>query len=375
MPIFAQQSIREMARTGRSPRDVMDDAMWGAFQEGWHEGFGADADHLKTTADADSCIAAGFTWFTVDPGDHVDNAGHTDSTDVLREKAAKLPWDELETTEAASKRAFAGVTFELEGNRLAFSEEEWLRAVVKYGRAIVHAVKMYRHLVDELGAGNFDLEISVDETETPTSTLEHYLIASELKRLGVEWVALAPRYVGRFEKGVDYIGDLEVFEKSLADHAAIARQFGPYKLSIHSGSDKFSVYPIISRLTDNLVHLKTAGTSYLEAVRAIAEVKPAFFREILTFALSRYDDDRATYHVSAKKANVPTLESVRDEDLPGLLDQFDTRQVLHVTYGSVLNDERFAYRFMQTLRDHEEAHYAALERHFRRHLAPFEQNT
>src|SRR5262245_8096818 len=72
-PILAQQSIRENARTGRTPQQVMDDAMWGVFQEGWREGFGADADHLKNTADIDSCVAAGFTFYTIDPSEHVDN--------------------------------------------------------------------------------------------------------------------------------------------------------------------------------------------------------------------------------------------------------------------------------------------------------------
>ena len=76
--IFAQQSIREMTRTGRSPDDVMDDATWGVFQEGWRAGVGADADHLKTTADIDLCVAAGYTFFTIDPGAHVDPAADTE---------------------------------------------------------------------------------------------------------------------------------------------------------------------------------------------------------------------------------------------------------------------------------------------------------
>src|ERR671939_1951620 len=105
---------------------------------------------------------------------------------------------------------------------------------------------MYRHLEKVMGTRPFELEMSVDETETVTTLAEHVYIASELKRLGVRWVSLAPRYVGHFEKGVDYIGDLEALRADLAGHAAIARALGPYKLSLHSGSDKFSVYPIIT---------------------------------------------------------------------------------------------------------------------------------
>ena len=79
-PIFAQQSIRENARTGRTPQEVLDDAMWGVFQEGWRCGYGADADHLKTIEDVDSCVRAGYTFYTVDPGEYVDDRANTAST-------------------------------------------------------------------------------------------------------------------------------------------------------------------------------------------------------------------------------------------------------------------------------------------------------
>jgi len=117
------------------------------------------------------------------------------------------------------------------------------------------------------------------------------------------------------------------------------------------------------------VHLKTAGTSYLEALRAVAQVAPDFFRQILGLARVRYETDRASYHVSAEVARVPRPQDLSDEELPGVLDQFDGREVLHVTFGSVL--ERMGDRLRATLDAHEEAHYAALEAHFDRHLAPF----
>jgi hypothetical protein len=228
---------------------------------------------------------------------------------------------------------------------------------------------MYRYLVQRVGDRAFELEVSVDETETPTSPLEHLFIASELQRLGVRWVSLAPRFVGRFEKGVDYIGDLDTFSAEFAQHVAVMRALGPYKLSLHSGSDKFSIYPIVSRLAGGLVHLKTAGTSYLEALRAVAQVDPALFREILAFARERYDTDRATYHVSAQLVKVPAPDALDDADLPGLLEQFDARQVLHVTFGSVL--DRFGERLLATVEEHERVYHDMLETHFRRHLAPF----
>ncbi|MDY6876170.1 MAG: tagaturonate epimerase family protein [Chloroflexota bacterium] len=377
-PIFAQQSVRENARTGRTPQQVMDDATWGLFQEGWREPWGADADHLKTPEVVDGFVAAGYTFFTVDPGDHVDNKAHTAPPTEVEVKVRALPWDMLEDTARDMERRYLTRPFDLEEGALTFEREVLWRAAAKYGHAVAHAARMYRYLFEQAGENRFEFEVSVDETETPTSPEEHFFIANELRRLEVRWISLAPRFIGRFEKGVDYIGDLDTFSAEFARHAAVARALGPYKISIHSGSDKFSIYPIAARLADGLVHVKTAGTSYLEALRAVAQIAPAFFREILSFARQRYDTDRATYHVSAQLTNVPPpinppskgeASALSETDLPDLLEQFDARQVLHVTFGSVL--DQFGDRLLATLRGHEEVYYALLESHFRRHLAPF----
>ncbi|MBN1641848.1 MAG: hypothetical protein JXA09_11495 [Anaerolineae bacterium] len=376
-PIYTQQSIREMERTERTPEDVVNDGTWGVLQEGWRGGYGADADHLKSTDDIDACVAAGFTFYTFDPREHVDNAAHSDELATLRRKFAALPWAQLEDSGAAM-RARYGTPFAIEGEyTLSFDEETLLRAACKYGKALAHVSGLYRHLVDAMGARPFEVEVSVDETDTTTSPEEHFFIANELQRLGVRWVSLAPRYVGRFEKGVDYIGDLDAFDAAVARHAAIARRCGPYKLSIHSGSDKFSIYPLIAHHTQGLVHLKTAGTSYLEALRAIAEIDPALFREILVFSFDRYDTDKATYHVSADPAQALRSEDLADDELAATLDNFHNRQMLHVTFGSVLTSRApdgayvFKDRFFEALRSDEEAYYRVLEAHFDRHLAPF----
>ena len=376
--IFAQQSIREMARTQRTPEQVLDDATWGVFQEGWREGYGADADHLKTAADVDVCVQAGFTLFTIDPGDHVDGEADAASAATLAARVEALPWGVLESSPGDLRATYAGRRLDLgPALQLELSEEAFLRAAAKYGRAIAHTAALYRHLASRMQGRPFEVEMSVDETQTPTTIAEHAFVASELKRLGVRWVSLAPRYSGRFEKGVDYIGDLGAFEAELVQHVAVARHLGPYKLSLHSGSDKFSVYPLISRHAGELVHLKTAGTSYLEALRAIARVEPALFRDVLRFARQRYLEDRASYHVSADVARVADPARLADSELEEVLDDFHTRQALHVTFGSVLT-ARFpdgAYRFRErlygALAAHEEEHYAAIAAHFRRHLAPF----
>ncbi len=389
-PIFAQQSIREMARTGRTAQQVMDDATWGIFQEGWQGGIGADADHLKTKSDIDVGVAAGFSFFTIDPGEHVDSAADTAAEATIRGRYAVLPWPDLGTTAAGLRVAYVGKRIEVEDRTIAFDEETLLRAAVKYARAVAHVARLYRHLTagphpthprqttgEGVGGWGVELEVSVDETDTPTSHAEHVFIARELRRLGVKWVSLAPRYVGRFEKGVDYIGDLAEFERDFAGHAAIARSLGPYKLSLHSGSDKFSVYPIAAQQARGLVHLKTAGTSYLEALRTVAQVDSLLFREIYIFAREHYETDRASYHVSAQLAVAPLPGNLTDAALPILLEQFDAREILHVTFGSVLRElrpdgrPRFYDRLMALLRANPEAYAANLERHFIRHLRPF----
>lgn len=368
-PIFAQQSVRENARTGRTPQEVLDDAMWGAFQAGWRADWGADADHLKRPEDIAPFVQAGYSFFTVDPGDHVDNAADADPEAALREKVEALPWAALDTSYDDLRARFLGRSFDLGTQALAFDEETLLRAAAKYGRAVAHVKGMAAHLKGQMGDRPFDFEVSVDETDTPSTIHEHTYIAAEMRRLGIVWVSLAPRFVGRFEKGVDYIGDLDALDAALAGHAAVMHTFGSYKLSLHSGSDKFTVYPLAVRHARGSVHLKTAGTSYLEALRVWAEIDPAAFREVLDFARARYETDRATYHVSARLDRVPASPDLPDDALPGLLDQFDARQVLHVTFGSVL--DHYGETLRALLRAHESRYDAALKRHFDRHLELF----
>lgn len=369
-PVFAQQSIREMTRTRRSPQQVMDDATWGIFEEGWQGGVGADADHLKTTQDIDTCLKAGFTLFTIDPGDYVDNRDHGEDLAVLREKADKLPAQLHEGINRELEKEF-----DLEGFRVKLDEPTLLKAMLKYGNAIAHVVRMSKHLQDSAGNHPFEIEVSMDETELPTTPGEHIYIASELHRLEVNWVSFAPRFVGRFEKGVDYIGDLKEFEKNVAVHAAIARQLGPYKLSLHSGSDKFSIYSIFMEKTRGLAHLKTAGTSYLEALRTIAGLDVELLKEIYIFAREHFESDKHSYLSSAQVSRAPVPGDV--SDWHALLDQFDAREILHMTYGSVLTEKnegkepKFSGHVMSILEKHREAYFCNLVRHFKRHLSPF----
>jgi hypothetical protein len=376
--VLAQQSIRELERTQRKPEEVMDAASWAVYQEGYKKGFGADADHLKTTADIDLMVAAGFTMFTIDPGDHVVNEADLLPVDDLISKSKSLPWSLLEDSfdnflSRYEKRSFTiAEDFTIEPER-----EQVLRALVKYGQVIAHTVKLYAFFQKQYPDYPAEFELSVDETESVTSPLEHFLVASELKRLAIPLVSLAPRFIGDFEKGIDYKGDLDQFRVEYIKHVKIAEKLGPYKISIHSGSDKFGVYRVIGSLDQGYVHVKTAGTSYLEALRTIAENESALFREILDFSREQYETEKASYHVSAKIEKVPVATKCTDAQLLKLFDQDDGRQVLHVTFGKVLTnknakgDYTFRDRILNCLKVHEKSHYAYLERHFERHLKPF----
>ncbi len=381
-PVLAQQSIREMERTGRSPQEVMDDVTWAVFQEGYTGGFGADADHLKTPEDIDWCFETGYTMYTIDPSDHVDNEADHLETGELTRRFEALPWDALGTTpkDCLDRYTSDSIVLESEAGTLAidFGAEALKRAAVKYSAAIAHTNKMADHLASRYEADRpgrkYDLEMSVDETDQPTRPREHYFVAAELERLGVEVTSLAPRFVGDFEKGIDFIGDPEHFEETLKKHVVVLQACGGYKLSVHSGSDKFTVFPILGRQAGPKVHLKTAGTSYLEALRIPARHAPDFFREIVRYAFERFEADRKTYHVSTDLSAIPDPDGVDDAELEATyLDENNGRQLLHITYGSVLTAKRdgqwrFKDRFFELLNAYEEEHFDALEGHFRHHI-------
>jgi hypothetical protein len=355
-PIFAQQSVRENARTGRTPQQVIDDAKRAVDAMHWDLPWGADADHLKTLEDIPPFVEAGYTFFTVDPGEYVDNAADTDSLEMLKQKAASFDWEQLSALylNQNGDQAWGSFTKSPQGETKSL-----MRAIVKYGKAIQHTAAMF-HRLSQM-KDDFDFEVSVDETDSPTTPLEHFFIANELTRLGVRFTSLAPRFIGRFEKGVDYIGELNALDAELEKHAAVTAHFGTYKLSLHSGSDKFSVYPLIAKHWGERIHVKTAGTSYLEALRVLAVHEPDLFLKIYSLGCERYEVDRRTYHVSARLEMLP-----RTDDLPSLLDDFHAREVLHVTFGSAL--AQFGVEIKSSLAKHAGAYRAGVEKHFRKHL-------
>ncbi|MBO8131031.1 MAG: hypothetical protein H0Z29_05875 [Candidatus Marinimicrobia bacterium] len=379
IPIFAQQSIRELTRTERTPDEVMDAATWAVFQEGYKGLWGADADHLKTTDDIDYMVKSGFLMITIDPGDYVVNEADNLDLETLKARINEVNWEILGDDNEnfisrysdKSVRIKNIVNFQIDKGKV-------LRTIVKYGNVIAHTIKMVSYLEKRYGLDKFEIELSIDETESPTDIIDHYIVVNELKRRGIKLTSLAPRFVGDFEKGIDYKGSIDDFIKQYRMHQTIARTFGPYKISFHSGSDKFTIYREVGKIKDGFVHIKTAGTSYLEALRVIADVDKELFKAILEFSIDLYDTEKKTYHVSVDLVNVKRIvSSIGNDKYSVLLNDDNVRQVLHVCFGRVLTQKDsvgkylFKEKLMSILQNNEDLYNQCLEAHFERHLKPF----
>lgn len=377
-PVLAQQSIRELTRTHRKPADVMNAAIFACLQEGWSSGFGADADHLKTQEDIELMLNEGYTLFTFDPSDYVNNDADILNEEELNYILDEFDWQQFESDYQELHNKYCVNNIQVNNGLLSLevTENQLKRALVKYGNALLHIKRLYDYLNKNKGTHNVEVEISVDETESVTSAFEHYFISDQLHRLGIDYVSLAPRFIGDFEKGIDYKGDIHIFEDELKKHVAIINHFGDYKLSLHSGSDKFTAYKIIAKY-DIPIHIKTAGTSYLEALRTIASVAPGLFREILDYSRKLYNEEKKTYHVSGVVEKTKPAAEYSDEELPGLLNDNNARQILHVTYGRILTDKRqdgeyiFKERLFEILSNNQDLYDEYLEKHFIKHLSPF----
>lgn len=369
MPILAQQSIRELNLTGRDYTNVLDAAAWAVFQEGYTLGYGADGDHLKEPSDVKMSLDLGFSMITLDCSEHIDDSISTLSNEEVAAKYHKLSTDIQQKFEAN----YLNKEFTLNtGSKIKFEQSGFRQMVLVYVHALDFAENVYKNIVAQ-AQREIDFEVSIDEVATPTTPQDHFFVANELINRGIKVYSIAPRFVGEFQKGIDYIGDTARFEADFEIHAEIADHFG-YKVSIHSGSDKFGVFPIIGKYTKGRFHVKTAGTNWLEAVRVIAEVNPQLYRRIHQFALDNIDEARQYYHVTFKESDIPDLASLSDSQLPDLMNQPAARQALHITYGLILQakDENGEYlfrdEFYRELINNEGLYTSRLRSHIGKHL-------
>lgn len=358
-PVLAQQSVRENTKTGRTFAEVLDDVTWTVLRTGYTGLWGADADHLKGIEDIANAVRAGFTFFTLDPSDLID---HTADNATVAQLGIKL--NELYPSEKDAR----SIVDKYEQVAETADRTEIVRSLVKYTGAVRHAVSAYRRLVELKGEGGFDFELSIDETATETSVIDHRIIATECRDAGVKLYSLAPRFPGAFEKGIDYKGSIDDFRASLAKHVSLSKELGGYRLSMHSGSDKFSVYPIFGELTDGYFHVKTAGTSYLEAVKTVATADFDLFREIYELSLDTFEENAASYEISADPSLSPALSGLTSAHaVDELTNNPHMRQVLHIAFGVVLKG--MGDRLRSSLRTHGDLYREYIATHIGRHVA------
>ena len=335
------KSNREHTIIHSRPDDVRAEADAAVAALGWKEAYYVDADHigLKTV---DGFIAAS-NFYTLDVADFTGRAAAAD--DIAQFVHGMGAY--------AGSLAVPGIEPPLQ-----VSEDALRAAATKFLLAIQEAGRIYRHIEERKGSGNFVTEVSIDETDSPQTPLELFLILAMIAREGIPVQTVAPKFTGRFNKGVDYVGNLGQFEKEFdEDLAVIAFAIGEFglpgtlKLSVHSGSDKFSLYPIINRLLKKHgcgLHVKTAGTTWLEEVIGLAEAGGdglQLAKEVYAGAYARFDELTGPYatvidvnrkrlpeppEVSAWKADqfVDTLR----HDRSNAAYNRDFRQLVHVGF-------------------------------------------
>ena len=339
--IVWNKSNREHNLIGTEPSGIRQEAEAAVAALGWKGGYFVDADHIGV-ATVDRFVDAS-DFFTLDVADFT---------------GKKAPEADLESFVKAHERFLGELAIPGIEKPLNITRDS-LRAVAeKYLFAVQEAGRIYRHVEAKKGKGNFVTEVSMDETDLPQTPDEMAFILAAIAAEGIPANTIAPKFTGRFNKGVDYVGVVAQFEKEFEEDVLVIAwavvAFGlpaNLKLSVHSGSDKFSLYPGIHRILkrrDAGVHLKTAGTTWLEELIGLAESGGEGLRlaqECYAIALGRFEELRKPYAtvIDIDEAKLPSPEAVakwsssdfadalrHDQSCPRYNLHF--RQLLHVSF-------------------------------------------
>jgi tagaturonate epimerase len=309
VPVW-NKSNREHAIIGSEPTSVRQAADQAVKAFDWKLPYFCDADHITLQTVGrflDSC-----DFYTIDVAEFIAQPAPESSVNAFVKRHMEL--------QGRIEMQGTGEIFDI-------SKENIRQTAQKYLAAVKKAREVYVAIETAKGAGNFVAEISMDETDSAQSPVELLIILAAIADEGIPIQTIAPKFSGRFNKGVDYVGDVAQFEREIAlDVAAIAcavKQYGlpeNLKLSVHSGSDKFSIYPAIHAVMkkfDAGVHLKTAGTTWLEELIGLAEsdgdgLKMA--KEIYSQAFQHREELCAPYAtvIDIDPAKLPTQAEVRD---------------------------------------------------------------
>ncbi|MGC9002959.1 MAG: tagaturonate epimerase family protein [Dictyoglomus sp.] len=355
-PILAQQSPRELIKTKRDFKDVLLKSAMGVLETGYTGKYGADADHIKDEKYLIEAIDAGYTMYTLDISDFIEKIKD------LSEKALK---EKYEKVSSFSKK----IIDKYAGKRVKISDEEYFelsynelcKSAIVYEKALSFVEMVYEILKSKLS--EFDIEVSIDEGERDTTPEDHFFVAQFLHDKGIDFKSLAPKFPGEFQKGIDYIGDIKEFERALKKHYALTKALEGYRLSLHSGSDKFSIYKIFYKITEGNFHIKTSGTSWLEAVKVIAKFFPDLFVELYQIALENLEESKKAYKVNITKEEFP--KEIK-EDYMEFLHKDNVRQLFHISYGVLLDEKR--KEIYDLLNQKEKEHYQYVSENIKKHL-------
>src|SRR5580692_5607427 len=308
VPVW-NKSNREHTIIGSEPSSVRAAADAAVKALGWKLPYYCDADHI--TAVTVERFIAPCDFFTFDVADFIGQPANSSDIESFVKRHPEL--------QGSIELPGADQAFEITPQLLEQTARKFLAAVKKAGE--VHSI-----VLNAKGAGNFIPEVSMDETDRAQSPVELLIILAAIADEGIPVQTIAPKFSGRFNKGVDYVGDVAQFEREMAlDVAAIAyavRQYGlpgNLKLSVHSGSDKFSIYPAIHATMQRLnvgVHLKTAGTTWLEELIGLAEAGGeglALAKEVYVEALAHREELCAPYAnvIDIDPNKLPSADTVR----------------------------------------------------------------
>jgi tagaturonate epimerase len=340
IPVW-NKSHREHTTVGSQPPSVRVAADAAVRELGWKKPYHVDADHIRLETVDGFLTSSDF--YTIDVADFIGQPADPAAVRAFVDRHADL----------TPRLVVPGIDAAIEINRADVE-----RIAAKFLRAVQEAGKIYRHIGAAKGEGRFITEVSMDETDQPQTPPELLIILAAIARECIPIQTIAPKFTGRFNKGVDYVGDVVQFEKEFQDDLAViasaVRKFGlpsNLKLSVHSGSDKFSIYAAIRRAiarTGAGVHLKTAGTTWLEEVIGLAEAGGeglALAKEIYKKALEKREALCAPYAavIDIDSARLPTPDVVQlwspeqfvsalRHDPRGAAFNPHLRQLIHVGY-------------------------------------------
>ncbi|SHE80741.1 tagaturonate epimerase [Mariniphaga anaerophila] len=308
---------------------------------GWTRPYFVDADHINLTNVDRFIDHADF--FTLDVAMYIGNESPAAEVEAFKKSCTSL----------GTEVNIPGIA-----EPITVSDDLLDEVATKYLAAVKEAGKIYRHIEAKKGAGNFVTEVSMDEVETPQTPVDMFFILKMIADEKIPAQTIAPKFTGRFNKGVDYVGDAEQFAKEFEQDVLVidyaVKAFGlpsNLKLSVHSGSDKFTIYPIMAAIIkkyDKGLHVKTAGTTWLEEVIGLSisgDEGLLVAKEIYAGALKRKEELCAPYAdvIDIDESLLPSPETVAGwtgekfantlRHIPGHADYNPNfRQLVHVGY-------------------------------------------